>query len=78
MIDFVDYLKNAGLIGLIVLGLIIIIFVILCPLFVAILITNILAIFLAPYGIIITGILWWALVIVLWLIIAGIISKLRE
>lgn len=78
MSDWITYLQGAGIIGLIALILIVIVFIILCPLLVAIFLTNVLAIFLIKYGISVSGLLWWALVIVLWLIIAGIISKLRE
>ena len=62
-----DFLTGLGVIGIFIIIVLIIIFVILCPLIVAIIIANYFAL---------TGISWWAVVIVLWLIIAGIISKL--
>lgn len=63
----VDYLQNIGIIGFIILALLIMFFLILAPLIVAILITN---------SIGVSGIYWWAFVIVIWFIIVGIISKL--
>lgn len=76
--SWIDYLQGAGIIGLIILTSIIVVFIILCPLIVAVFLTNVLTIWLVKYGIVISGILWWAIVIVLWFIIAGIISKLRN
>lgn len=67
--DIVDYLKGAGVIGIIILIVLIMFFVICAPLIVAILIAN---------SFHITGIYWWAMVLVIWFIIAGIISKLSS
>lgn len=62
-----DILTGLGAIGFVILIVLIVIFIGICPLIVAILVANYLML---------TGISWWAVVIVLWLIIAGIISKL--
>ena len=65
--DIIDYLIGVGIIGFIGLVLLCVLALFCAPIIVAILIANYFCL---------TGISWWAVVIVLWLIIAGIISKL--
>ena len=65
--DIIDYLAGAGLIGMICLIISIIVFVFCAPIIVAIVIANYLGL---------SGIIWWAFVVVIWLIIASLISKL--
>lgn len=65
--DIIDYLMGAGIVGFICLVILFTIFLICAPLIVAILIANYFSL---------AGVSWWAAVIVLWLIISGIISKL--
>lgn len=77
MSDWIDYLKGAGFIGMAILICLLIVLIILAPLIVAILIANVLAILLSGI-IVLDGLYWWATVIVLWIIIAAIISKLNS
>lgn len=74
----IDALKGAGFIGLIILTILAVIFLILCPIFVSIVLTNLIASCLISYGISISGLSWYAFVIVIWAIIVGILSKLRS
>lgn len=67
--DIIDYLKGAGVIGIIVLIFIVILVLICAPIIVAILVANYFAL---------TGISWWAVVIVVALFIAGLLSKLSS
>lgn len=62
-----DTLQGLGFITLAIIFIMIIIFILLCPLIVAILIANTLSL---------TGIYWWAVVLVSYMIIDGIIAKL--
>ncbi len=65
--DIIDYLAGAGLIGIICLIILVVVFMFCAPIIVAIVIANYLGL---------SGIIWWAFVVVIWLIIAGVISKL--
>lgn len=77
MAQWMEYLKGFGLIGMVILIIILIILMIIAPIVVAVLITNVLAIVLAGY-VSISGIAWWAVVIVIWLILVAIINKLNS
>lgn len=74
----IDALKGAGFIGLIILIILAVIFLILCPMLVSIVLTNFIASCLISHGIIISGLSWYAFVIVIWAIIIGILAKLRN
>lgn len=67
--NIIDYLTGAGVIGIICLILLVIIFLFCAPIIVAIFIANYLGL---------TGIIWWAFVVVIWLIVVGIITKLNS
>lgn len=67
--DIIDYLTGAGIIGIIVLCLLVVIFLFIAPIIVAVFIANYMGL---------TGIIWWAFVIVIWLLISGILSKLSS
>ena len=67
--DIVDYLTGIGVIGIVVLCILIAIFLFIAPIIVAVFIANHLGL---------TGIVWWAFVVVIWLLIAGIISKVSS
>ena len=67
--DIIDYLMGAGVIGIICLIILIAVFLFCAPIIVAIVIANYLGL---------TGIIWWAFVVVIWLIIAGILTKLNS
>lgn len=67
--DIFDYLMGAGIIGFAILIIFIIIVIVLAPIIVAMAVANYLGL---------TGIIWWAFVIVIWLIISGIISRLSS
>lgn len=77
MTQWMDYLKGFGLIGMVILIIILFVLMIIAPIVVAILITNILAIALAGY-VSISGITWWGVVIVIWIILAALINKLNS
>lgn len=64
--SFVEYLTGIGIIGIILLCIFVVIFILCAPIIVAIFIANALGL---------SGIVWWAFVVVIWLIIASIISK---
>ena len=64
--DIYDYLASAGIIGIIVLIILIAIFFFIAPIIVAVYIANALGL---------TGIVWWAFVVVIWLIIGAIINR---
>ena len=64
--DIYDYLAGAGIIGIIVLIILIAIFFFIAPIIVAVYIANALGL---------TGIVWWAFVVVIWLIIGAIINR---
>lgn len=67
--SMVDYLMGIGYIGIILLCVIITVFIFIAPILIAMYIANYLHF---------NGVMWWAVVIVLWLIIAGLISKLTS
>lgn len=64
--DITDYLMGAGVIGFICLIILVIVFMFIAPIIVAVFIANAMGL---------TGIVWWAFVIVIWLIIGALISK---
>lgn len=67
--SLIDYLTGIGIVGIVLLCIIIAIFIFIAPILIAMYIANYFHF---------NGIMWWAVVIVLWLIIAGLISKLTS
>ena len=67
--SLIDYLKGAGVIGFIVLIVIVAIAICIAPIIVAVFIANALGV---------TGLTWWAFVLVIWFVIAGLISFLNR
>lgn len=67
--DIVDYLYGLGVIGIIILYVLVFLILFCAPIIVAIVITNYLGM---------TGLAWWAFVIVIWMFIVSLLAFLRN